>query len=168
VDSEFLNGSYLRPERDGTLLPFPHMDSLLRQGPILLYDGLCGFCNGTVQFVLRHDHRGLLRFAPLQSELARRLMARHPELASVDSLILLDADPASGAERVFVRSNGSLQVARYLGGPWRLALVFRLIPRALRDWAYDLFARWRYRLFGRYASCPLPTPEQRARFLVGE
>ena len=134
-------------------------------GPVLLYDGLCGFCDGTVQFILKHDRRGTLRFATLQGDFARDVIARHPELAGVDSLVLVEPDPASGNERVYVRSDGALHVARYLGGAWKLARATAIVPRFLRDLAYDGFARIRYRVFGRYDACPIPTPEQRARFI---
>lgn len=133
--------------------------------PVLLYDGLCGFCDWTVQFVLRRDRRGSMRFATLQGEFARQVIARHPELAGVDSLILVERDSATGQERVSARSIGALRVARYLGGAWRLTQVLYVLPRFLRDWAYDVFARHRYRVFGRYDTCPLPSPEHRARFL---
>src|SRR4030095_8986089 len=133
--------------------------------PVLLYDGLCGFCNGTVQFILRHDRRGTLKFAALQGDFARDVFSRHPELVAVDSLVLVGRDTASGKEQVFARSEGALEVARYLGGAWHLARVVAIVPRFLRDSAYDAFARIRYRVFGRYNSCPIPTPEQRARFI---
>jgi len=83
----------------------------------------------------------------------------------VDSLVLVEPDETSGEERVYVRSGGALRVARYLGGPWHLARALAVVPRFLRDWAYDGFARIRYRVFGRYESCPIPSPEQRARFI---
>lgn len=133
--------------------------------PVLLYDGLCGFCDSTVQFILRHDRRGTLKFATLQGDFAREVIARHPEVAGVDSLILVGRDTVSGEERVFVRSEGALEVARYLGGAWHVARGVAIVPRFVRDWAYDGFARIRYRVFGRYNSCPIPTPEQRARFI---
>lgn len=133
-------------------------------GPVLLYDGLCGFCDGTVQFILKHDRRGTLRFATLQGDFARDVIARHPELAGVDSLVLVERD-AAGRERVHVRSDGALHVARYLGGAWHLARATAIVPRVIRDLAYDGFARIRYRVFGRYDACPIPTPEQRARFI---
>lgn len=137
----------------------------VRTYPVLLYDGLCGFCDGTVQFILRHDRRGTLKFATLQGEFARGVIARHPELAGVDSLVLVEPDPANGQETVYVRSTGALRVARYLGGAWHLTRATAIVPRFLRDWAYDAFARIRYRVFGRYDSCPIPTPDQRARFI---
>ncbi len=141
----------------------PH--ARVSESPVLLYDGLCGFCDGTVQFILRHDRRGTLKFATLQGEFARGVIERHPELAGVDSLVLVERDATSGEEKVYVRSAGALEVARYLGGAWQLARAVGIVPRFLRDWAYDGFARIRYRVFGRYDSCPIPTPEQRARFI---
>jgi predicted DCC family thiol-disulfide oxidoreductase YuxK len=133
--------------------------------PVLLYDGLCGFCDHAVQFVLARDRHVRLRFAPLQGEFARGVRARHPELAQVDSLILVERDARTGQERVYVRSDGALRVAHHLGGAWRLTALLRWVPRALRDLAYDGFARVRYRVFGRHDSCRLPAPAQRARFL---
>jgi predicted DCC family thiol-disulfide oxidoreductase YuxK len=134
-------------------------------GPVLLYDGLCGFCDGTVQFILKHDRRGTLRFATLQGEFARGVIARHPELQGVDSLVLVEPADDSTSERVSVRSAGALRLARYLGGPWHIARAVAIVPRFVRDWAYDGFARIRYRVFGRYDSCPIPSPAQRARFI---
>lgn len=148
------------------VLPLHGTFLIMLDGPVLLYDGLCGFCDGTVQFILRHDRRGTLRFAALQGDFARDVIARHPELAGVDSLMLVERDgtPSDG-ERVYVRSDGALRVARYLGGGWHFARAVAIVPRFLRDWAYDAFARIRYRVFGRYDACPIPTPEQRARFI---
>jgi len=136
----------------------------MSDAPVLLYDGLCGFCDGTVQFILEHDRRGALRFATLQGDFARGVIERHPELAGVDSLVLVERG-TSGEERIYVRSEGALQVATYLGGAWTLARGLRIVPRFLRDLVYDGFARVRYRVFGRYDACPIPSAEQRARFI---
>ena len=136
----------------------------MSDAPVLLYDGLCGFCDGTVQFILEHDRRGALRFATLQGDFARGVIERHPELAGVDSLVLVERG-TSGEERIYVRSEGALQVATYLGGAWTLARGLRMVPRFLRDLVYDGFARVRYRVFGRYDACPIPSAEQRARFI---
>ncbi|MFH1568337.1 MAG: DCC1-like thiol-disulfide oxidoreductase family protein [Gemmatimonadota bacterium] len=129
--------------------------------PLLLYDGVCALCNGAVRFVLRRDRQGAIRFAPLQGPTAAAVIARHPHLEGVDSMVWVGA-----AGEVSVRSDAALAVGRYLGGPWRwLAAAASLVPRPLRDGLYDLVARRRYRLFGRYDACPVPPPEQRARFL---
>ncbi|MEK9502758.1 thiol-disulfide oxidoreductase DCC family protein [Gaopeijia maritima] len=129
-------------------------------GPVLLYDGLCGFCDGAVQWILAHDRRGEIRFAALQGDSGQAVVAEHSELRGVDSLILLDE---SG--RVRVRSDAALAVATAMGGVWRLFAVFRVVPRPLRDALYDAFARNRYRWFGRREACRVPSAEERERFL---
>jgi predicted DCC family thiol-disulfide oxidoreductase YuxK len=131
--------------------------------PVLLYDGVCGFCNKTVQMILDRDRRGEMRFAALQSDYGQTVVGRHPELRGVDSVVYVEV--AAGGERVYIKSAAALKVAAYLGGFWKLFLAARLVPRALRDYCYDLFARNRYRFFGKYDACMLPPPEVRARFL---
>ena len=131
--------------------------------PVLLYDGVCGFCNKTVQFLLDRDQRGEMRFAALQSDYGRGVVGRHPELQGVDSVVFVEK--ASEGERVYTRSEAALKVASYLGGPWKVFLCAYVVPRGLRDYLYDLFARNRYRLFGKYDQCMLPPAEVRSRFL---
>jgi predicted DCC family thiol-disulfide oxidoreductase YuxK len=132
--------------------------------PVLLFDGTCGFCAASVQLILRHDRRGTLRFAPLQSAYGGGVRGRHPELG-LDSIVWVEPAADGTPERVFVRSAASLRVARYLGGVWRLALVYALLPVRLRDAAYDFVARHRHHLPGSGNSCLVPSPEIRARFL---
>ena len=132
-------------------------------GAVLLYDGSCGLCNGTVQFVLRWDRRGSLRFAALQSPFGLAMRRRHPEIATVDSVVWIDT--TEGPERALVRSDAALRLASYLGMPWSWFMIARVIPRAWRDALYDLVARYRYRWFGSAVSCALASPEQRRRFL---
>lgn len=134
--------------------------------PVLIYDGLCGFCDWAVQFILARDPGGRMRFAPIQGAFAREVLARHPAQAAIDSVVLVTAGDGRGPERLSIRSDAALEVVRYLGGAWRVALVMRLLPRGARDWAYDAFARNRYRWFGRYGSCPIPSAEVRERFLA--
>jgi predicted DCC family thiol-disulfide oxidoreductase YuxK len=132
--------------------------------PVLLYDGVCGFCNGAVRTILRFDRHGTLRFAALDSDFARAIIDRHPSLAEIDTVAFVD-EPEQPGERVSTRSAAGLRVASYLGGPWKLLLVAGVIPARLRDWLYDRFAAIRYRVFGKYDSCPVPAPDVRARFL---
>ncbi|MDQ3149465.1 MAG: DCC1-like thiol-disulfide oxidoreductase family protein, partial [Chloroflexota bacterium] len=101
------------------------------QQQILLYDGVCALCNGTVRFVIKRDPGGSMRFAPLQGAYATALLERHPGLAGVDSLVLVTLQ--GGRERIDVRSDAALRVAEYLGGGWRVAAGLRLVPRPLRD-----------------------------------
>jgi predicted DCC family thiol-disulfide oxidoreductase YuxK len=129
----------------------------------ILFDGVCNLCNGFVQFVIRHDSRGHFRFAALQSEAARALLgarghALGPATADPDSVVLIDHG------RVYTHSDAVLRIAAQLDG-WRWLAAGRVLPRFLRDAAYRLVARHRYRWFGRQASCLLPTPELKARFL---
>lgn len=133
--------------------------------PVLLYDGLCGFCNRSIQLILRHDRRKTMFFAALQSEYGKSIVTRHPELAGVDSLVFVEPLDFAYLERVFVRSDAALHVARYLAGPWKLALAGYVIPRPIRDYFYDQFAKRRYGWFGKYGSCPLPSPDVQERFL---
>ena len=128
--------------------------------PIVLYDGVCGFCNQSVQLILRHDRRGRFRFAALQSEVGQALLERHGlPTDDMDTFVLVEDG------RAYLRSTGALRVARGLGGAWRLASVLAVIPRPVRDFFYDLVARYRYRIFGKLDACMLPPPEVRSRFL---
>lgn len=129
-------------------------------GPIVLYDGVCGFCNRSVQLILRHDRRGRFRFAALQSEVGQALLRRHGLATDdLDTFVLVDDG------RAYVRSTGALRVARGLGGAWPLLSALSIFPRPLRDFVYDAIARNRYRIFGKADACMLPPPEARSRFL---
>ncbi|MGN6391120.1 MAG: thiol-disulfide oxidoreductase DCC family protein [Gemmatimonadales bacterium] len=133
--------------------------------PVLLYDGTCGFCAESVQLVLRHDRRRTLRFAALQGGFGAEVRSRHPELARVDSVVWVEPAREGRGERVLVRSDAALSVARYLGGWFHVARLASLLPRPLRDAGYNLVARHRHRLLADGPSCLLPPPEVRERFL---
>jgi predicted DCC family thiol-disulfide oxidoreductase YuxK len=134
---------------------------------LLLYDGTCGFCAESVQFILRHDRRrGTLRFSSLQGPTALEIHSRHPELDVVDSMIWFE--PADGAfpEMLLTKSSAALRVLRYLGGIWRpLGILATIVPRVARDAVYDLIARHRHHLVRGGRACVVPTPEERSRFL---
>lgn len=142
------------------VLLFPRMAE-----PILFYDGVCGLCNRTVQFVLKRDPTGQYRFAALQSRLASETLARHGRDASDLDTVVLVLDPGGDDERLLVRSRAILKILGTLGWPWKAALVFWPIPSFLTDLGYRLVAWSRYRLFGRHETCPMPSPEQRDRFV---
>ena len=126
--------------------------------PIVFFDGDCGLCDRFVRFLVARDRRQRLHFAPLQGDTASRLIP--PATAeSVDSVILLDADG------VHVRSDAALRAIAELGGVWALGGALRGVPRGLRDAVYDLVATNRYRWFGRARVCPLPSHDERGRFL---
>lgn len=133
--------------------------------PVLFYDGACGVCTRSVRLVLRHDRAKALRFASLGGEHGAALFRRHPELAGIDSMVWVSPAESGREERLLLRSDAALEVARYLGGWWRLLGLLRVVPRRLRDWGYDWFARNRARFGGGPEACTVPGPEERARFL---
>lgn len=135
-------------------------------GPVLLYDGTCGFCDASVQWLLDVDRDGVLYFAPLEGELGQAIRASHAEVPrDVDSVLLVEPLPHGGA-RVSWESTAVLRVVRRLGWPWRALGALGIVPRFFRDAAYRAFARVRYRVFGRVATCRIPTEGERVRFLA--
>ena len=131
--------------------------------PVLLYDGTCGFCADSIQFILRHERGRTLHFAALDSAYGRAVLARHPELRAVDSMLLVEPVSAGEPERILAHSAAALRVASYLSGFWRLLRVARLVPRPIRDAVYRLIARHRHSLSS--AQCIIPSEHDRARFL---
>lgn len=107
------------------------------QAPVLLYDGVCALCNGAVKKILRDDKVGSMRFAALDSEYGTQVIDRHPELAGVDSFVIVD-NPGGPDERTHIRSDAVLRVIDYLGGARRASLIGRLVPRPIRDSLYRL------------------------------
>jgi predicted DCC family thiol-disulfide oxidoreductase YuxK len=157
--------------------------------PILLYDGVCGLCNRLVQFILRRDPGGVFRFASLQSPLAGRILARHGADASDLDTVYLVVNCDQADEELMPRSDAVIFILRQLGAELRSAgqppaaaatqstptsgssfwratgFLLQLVPRRVRDWGYRLVARQRYRIFGRYDACSVPSEETRGRFL---
>ena len=126
---------------------------------IVLFDGVCNFCSDSVNFIIQHDTENKFMFAPLQSEKGIELRAKYGIEDNIDSIVLIEDD------RAFTRSTGALRIAKRLGGIWAAAYVLIIVPLPIRDYFYELFAKYRYRWFGKKDECMLPTPEIRARFL---
>lgn len=140
--------------------------------PIVVYDGVCGLCNRSVQFILKRDSARIFRFASLQSALAARILARHgANPTDLDTMyVALNCDATAGEanrkESLLSRSDAALFIMHELGGAWLAAArTIELLPRSVRDWGYRAIARNRYRMFGRYEACPIPDEATRARFL---
>lgn len=162
--------------------------------PILLYDGVCGLCNRLVQFILRHDPAGVFRFASLQSELATRILERHGVDAQDLDTVYVVINYGLPDEEILPRSDAVIFILRHLGAPepssagpdqergstvakaptapppglkrWRFAAyLLQIVPRPIRDWGYRVVAGNRYRIFGRYDTCPIPSEQTRTRFL---
>jgi len=128
---------------------------------LILFDGVCNLCNGSVRFVIAHDPEARLTFASLQSDEGQRVL-RDLGLptADFDSFVYINGG------HVYQRSAGALHVLKDLAGPWKLMYAFIVVPRPLRDFIYDLISKYRYRWFGKLDACIVPTPELRKRFLV--
>ncbi|QLH81604.1 thiol-disulfide oxidoreductase DCC family protein [Halosimplex pelagicum] len=135
-------------------------EDIPRDKPILLFDGVCNLCNGSIQFVIEHDPEGVFRFAPLQSAAGERLLDDVGfEDYDFDTFVLVDGDD------YYTKSEAALRVASELEFPWSLAGVGRVVPRPLRDAVYDTVASHRYAVFGKKAQCMIPSPEIRERFV---
>lgn len=127
---------------------------------IVLFDGVCNLCNGTVQFIIRHDPNKRFLFAAIQSPAGQSLLAEHGmQQLRPDSVLLIEKG------RIYSRSTAALKIASKLRVPWPLFAVFLVVPGPLRDMFYNLIAHNRYRLFGKRDACMLPSPQLRARFL---
>lgn len=136
----------------------PHYDP--SHDHLLLFDGVCHLCDASVQFILKHDPAGKIKFAPIQSALGSRLYAEHGlDPAAPNAMVFLTPRGA------FEASDAALEIARTLGGVWGLAVVFKVLPRTVRDAVYYFVARNRYRWFGREEACMMPTKELRERML---
>ncbi|MBI4042414.1 MAG: DUF393 domain-containing protein [Deltaproteobacteria bacterium] len=130
------------------------------KGPILLFDGYCNFCNGWVDFIIRRDPKKRIHFAPLQSEAAEILLRQIEAPASgADSVLLVWKDCC------YTKSSAILRIFWFLRGLWPLVSLLFLIPPFLRNLLYDWIAGNRYKWFGKRASCRVPTPEVRERFI---
>jgi predicted DCC family thiol-disulfide oxidoreductase YuxK len=137
---------------------------------LMLFDGLCGLCNSAVRWVTRHDRADRFRFTPLQSEITAGILGRHGidrEAVLRSNTVYLVLDAGTAHERLLTKSDATVNVLLLLGGRWRvLGYFLRAVPAFVRNAAYGLFARNRYRLTGRYEVCPLPTDAERMKFLL--
>ncbi|MBT3320941.1 MAG: thiol-disulfide oxidoreductase DCC family protein [Anaerolineae bacterium] len=131
------------------------------EGPhIIIFDGICNFCNGSVNFIIKRDPKGIFSFTPMQSDIAQELMEKHKiEKVELDTFLLIKKGI------IYDRSDAALEIAKDLTGFWHLFIIFKVLPKRLSDSFYNLFAKNRYALFGKRASCMIPTPEIRKRFL---
>ncbi len=126
----------------------------------MLFDGVCNLCNSTVDFIIRHDDRGVVKVGSLQSRTGRALLADAGLPPDYDASLVLFDDG-----RVYTSSDAALRVTRYLGAPWSWTAIFRIVPRSLRDSVYAWVSRNRYQWFGKRDTCRLPTEEERSRFI---
>ncbi len=132
----------------------------MNNNPVILFDGVCNLCNGSVQFVIKHDQKAIFMFASLQGEVGQQLLREHkmPD-TGLSSFILIQEG------KVYTKSTAALTVAKQLSGVVKYLYIFRVIPTFIRDGVYNFIARNRYKWFGKQESCMVPTNEMLARFL---
>jgi predicted DCC family thiol-disulfide oxidoreductase YuxK len=128
---------------------------------LILFDGVCNFCNSSVRFIIRHDKKAVFKFLPIQSALGREIY----QSAGLDPDDFQTFLVFTGG-RTLVRSDAALEVARQFGDAWRLLGVFRIVPKGVRDWVYSFIARRRYYWFGRRDACMVPSESVKQRFLA--
>jgi predicted DCC family thiol-disulfide oxidoreductase YuxK len=127
---------------------------------ILLFDGTCKLCNGTVNFILSRDKQDRFRFAALQSSPGKSILAKfHLDAGKMDSVVLIEEETA------YVRSDAALRILKNLGGGWPLLYVFVVVPVFLRDPIYNLIAKKRYAWFGKTESCRVPDKGNESKFI---
>lgn len=128
--------------------------------PVILFDGVCNFCNSAVNFVLKRNKKANIFFAPLQSENGQKFLQQYNlPVSDMESFVFIERGNA------YQRSTAGLKVCRHLSGLWPLCYGLIIVPKFIRDGIYNRIARNRYKWFGKKDSCMIPTPEVRARFL---
>ncbi|WP_332694991.1 thiol-disulfide oxidoreductase DCC family protein [Halalkalibacter lacteus] len=126
---------------------------------IILFDGLCHFCHGSVQFIIKRDSTCTFAFASLQSKTGKELINKYNIPEDTNSLVLIDGDS------YYVKSAAVLRICQKLRAPWKLLSFFRIVPSSIRDFIYDVVAKNRYKWFGKKEICTIPPPVVRKRFL---
>ncbi|MEZ4905654.1 MAG: DUF393 domain-containing protein [Spirosomataceae bacterium] len=126
---------------------------------VIFFDGVCNFCNASINFVMEHDIQHRFQFASLQSDYGQKVLVAHQRSTTdLNTVLLLRGG------KLYEKSDAALEIARYLSG-WSWVYVFRFIPRFIRDFFYQIIAKNRYRIFGKSVSCRIPTPEERSLFI---
>jgi predicted DCC family thiol-disulfide oxidoreductase YuxK len=132
----------------------------MKYNNIILFDGVCNFCDSSVNFIIDRDKNNLFKFAALQSEKGQEILENfHLPKNDFDSFILIEND------KVYKKSSAALKIAGKLGGVWKIFYPLIIIPKFIRDFFYSLIANNRYKLFGKKDSCRIPTPELKQKFL---
>lgn len=127
---------------------------------VILFDGECHFCDSSVQFIIKRDQHAQFSFASLQSDIGQKLLAEYQLSDNLDSMVLIEEGKA------FIKSTAALRIAKHLDGLRKWSYILILIPSFIRDSFYQIIAKNRYKWFGRKATCQIPTPEVRKRFLT--
>ncbi|MCZ7604117.1 MAG: thiol-disulfide oxidoreductase DCC family protein [Melioribacteraceae bacterium] len=130
-----------------------------RAEQIILFDGVCNFCNGSVNFLIKRDSKGIFKYAPLQSEIGQNIIAKYNIRETVDSIILLKEN------NIYIKSNAVIEIIKELKWYWKMLIIVKILPKKFRDLLYDLIANNRYKWFGKMDSCMIPDENVKSRFI---
>ena len=137
------------------------MQHLPQHKKIILFDGLCNLCDGTVQFIIKRDTKDVFRFVSLQSDLGRELLQKLPiEFQLTDSVILYESEKV-----FFYKSQAVFEIVKSIGGIYYCLLIFKLLPNTITNAVYDFIAKNRYRWWGKKESCLVPSKDLQSKFL---
>jgi predicted DCC family thiol-disulfide oxidoreductase YuxK len=132
----------------------------MKEHPLILFDGICNFCNSAVNFVIKKDKEAVIHFAPLQSPKGRLYLKQYNyPVNHLNSFLFIEEN------KVYTKSTAALKVCRHLKGLWPLCYGFIIVPKFIRDGIYSWVAKNRYKWFGVRQECMMPTPEVRSRFV---
>ncbi len=127
---------------------------------IILFDGVCNFCNASVNFIIDRDKNNIFKFAALQSDIGEQLQRKFSlDSEDLSSFILIEGN------KYYKKTTAALRVAKDFGFPWNLTYIFIIVPPFIRNIAYSIIAKYRYKWFGKRDTCRIPTPEEKERFL---
>jgi len=131
----------------------------MNNNAIILFDGECNFCNSSVNFIIQRDRKDYFKFSPLQSEFAKEFFSKNNIENNFDSIVLIEN------EKLYKKSTAALKIAKHLNGLWKLAYVFIIIPPFVRNFLYDIIAKYRYKWFGRKDTCMIPDEKIKRKFI---
>ena len=135
-------------------------NSIPQNTQLILFDGVCNFCNASINFIIDHDPEKHYKFAPLQSELGQDILRQfNKNTTDFDSVILLKDN------QLYQKSEAAIEITKHLSGAWKYFSAFGILPTFLLNFFYDIIAKNRYRIFGKTETCRMPTPELKERFL---
>jgi len=127
---------------------------------VILFDGECNLCNGVVRFIIKRDKKNVFKFASLQSAYGASVVsAHHLQSAPLETIVLVDG------ETIYTQSDAVITILKSLGGVWKLASVFKIIPKPVRNGVYRFIAKYRYKVFGKRETCMVPTEEMKSKFI---
>lgn len=137
------------------------MINLPEHKQLILFDGICNLCNASVNYVIKHDKKDVFRFTALQSEIGKHIVNEfNNDTKKIDSIILFSEE-----QKLSYKSTAALKIAKHLGFPQNMMVVFFIVPAFIRNWVYDYIAKNRYKWYGKRETCMMPTPELQEKFL---